>query len=130
MRVVNLFALTIAALVAGSAMADEANVSHPFVCADIHKKQVAKFDANGELVWSFGAPMLHDVWGLKNGNVLISGTVQGVQEVTPDKEVVWQYKDPNGDNIYSCQPLPNGDVVVGIGKKKGTNHPNKIVEVR
>jgi len=122
-----------------SVMAADVKVSHPFICTDLGKKQVIKVDSSGKVVWSCPALKAHDVWVLKNGNILLASAVKGVQEVTPDKKVVWEYKVPKTEVIYSCQPLPNGDVLVGIGKGKGGKGKggkgkggkgsNKIVEV-
>jgi len=119
-----MYLVVVVCFIVNGVIAVDEKVSHPFVCADIAKKHVAKFDANGEQIWSYTAHRLHDVWGLKNGNVLIAGPSTGVQEVSPDKKVVWQYKVPKGEGIYSCQPLPNGDVMVAVASKT-----NRIVEV-
>jgi hypothetical protein len=98
---------------------------HPFVICDIHKKQIMKVNAKGEVVWTYPGARVHDLWALKNGNILFSGPVTGVVEVSPDKKEVWHFnsKVPGGQ-VYACQPLPNGDVMVGIEGK-----PSRIVEV-
>jgi len=61
---------------------------------------------------------------LKNGNILFSGPVTGLVEVTPGKKEVWNFRVPKGDRVYSCQPLPGGGVMVGIEGK-----PSRIIEV-
>jgi len=35
-----------------------------------------------------------------------------VFEVTPEKKVVWEYKAPAKAKVHSCQPLPDGNVLV------------------
>jgi hypothetical protein len=39
---------------------------------------------------------------------------QGVREVTRDKKVVWEYTTQKPNEIPSCQPLPDGNVLIGI----------------
>jgi len=106
----------------GSAVA--ALAGHPFVICDIHKKQIMKVDEKGEVVWTYPGPVVHDVWMLKNGNILFAGPATGVVEVTPEKKEVWTYKAEKGQSVLSCQPLPNGDVMIGIEGK-----PSRIIEV-
>ncbi|MCP4313397.1 MAG: hypothetical protein GY790_19235 [Bacteroidetes bacterium] len=56
---------------------------------------------------------LYDAWPLESGNVLFS-TKYGVYEVSPQKEIVWEYTvEKNGLNeIEACQPLDNGKVLI------------------
>lgn len=96
-------------------------ISHPFVCGDIHKKQVVKVSAEGKIVWSYPVKLIHDVWALPNGNVLLASPIAGVLEISPDKKIVWKYNAPK---VYACQPLPNGDVMVVLYGKQ-----SRIVEV-
>jgi len=116
-------------LIVSTVMAADTKISHPFVCADIHKKQIMKVNDKGEVTWSYAAEGVHDIWQLKNGNILLAGPQTGVQEVTPDKKVAWSYNVKASEKIFSCQPLPNDGVLVGIGKNKRAKGPNKIVEV-
>jgi hypothetical protein len=44
------------------------------------------------------------VWMLSNGNVLFS-RMQYVEEITPDKKVVWRHDAPAGTEIHTCQPI-------------------------
>ena len=111
-------------LLASGVMAVESKVAHPFLCADTRTGSVMKVDRHGQVVWSYSVPQVHDVWGLKNGNVLLASIKQGVQIVSPDKKVLWHYQPGKKQHSYSCQPLPNGDVLVGISGK-----PNRVVEV-
>ncbi len=97
---------------------------HPFVCCDIHKEQIIKVDAQGEVVWTYPAVKVHDLWVLPNDNILFAGPTTEVVEVTPDKKVAWSYKADEKESIFACQPLPGGAVMVGI---HGT--PSRIIEV-
>ena len=48
---------------------------------------------------------------LPNGNVLFSHR-SGAKEVTLHKEVVWEYKGPEGVEIHAAQPLADGNVMI------------------
>ncbi|MDP6524294.1 MAG: hypothetical protein QGH15_08725 [Kiritimatiellia bacterium] len=100
------------------------SAGHPFVICDIHRQEILKVNASGKVTWRYPAPRAHDLWALKGGNILFSGPVTGVVEVTPDKREVWNFRAPKGEHVYACQPLPGGDVMVGIEGK-----PSRIIEV-
>jgi len=111
-------------LIASGVMATEVKVSHPFLCADTRTDSVMKVNSDGKVVWSYSVPGAHDVWGLKNGNVLLASTKKGVQVVSPEKKVVWSYKAGKKEHTFSCQPLDDDAVLVGISGK-----PSRFVEV-
>ena len=75
--------------------------------------RVAIMDRSGEIVWEYGVPHPQDVWMLDNGNILVAYT-HGVREVTRDKQIVWEYRTEAPNEIPNCQPLPNGNVMIGI----------------
>ena len=78
--------------------------------ADHHNKTVIKIKEDGTLLWAFPNNNGHDVQLLKNGNILI---VTGeVQEVTPDKKVVWQLGKPAVEIAEAAQRLDNGNTVI------------------
>ena len=100
-------------LLAWAFAADEKNVvSHPFVCTDMGKGKVFVVSREGKIEWEYPAPGCTDVWRLANGNILFTHT-HGVKEVTPDKKIVWEYKAESGNEVFSCQPLEDGNVLVG-----------------
>ncbi len=68
---------------------------------------------DGEIVWDYPAKAPQDVWMLDNGNVLFA-SLHAVMEVTAQKEIVWQYKVESPDETPTCQPLPDGNVLIGI----------------
>jgi outer membrane protein assembly factor BamB len=83
--------------------------------ADHHNKTVIKIKEDGTLLWAFPNNNGHDVQLLKNGNVLI---VTGeVQEVTPDKKVVWQLGKPAVEIAEAAQRLDNGNTVIADNGK-------------
>jgi hypothetical protein len=61
----------------------------------------------GKVVWTYSTGRggeIDDVWMLSNGHVLFAR--QGyVEEVTPQKQVVWHYDAAPNTEIHSCQPI-------------------------
>ena len=57
---------------------------------------ILELDWDGNLVWAYRNPMVHhDFERLPNGNTLICEGAPGrLFEVTPDKEIVWEYINP------------------------------------
>jgi hypothetical protein len=79
-------------------------------CADHNNKKLIKIKEDGTLLWEFPNNNGHDVQLLKNGNVLI---VTGeVQEVTPEKQIVWRVGKPTVQNAEAAQRLDNGHTVI------------------
>lgn len=65
--------------------------------------------ANGEFFYS---PFLSNAQFLSNGNLLINaGSPGNIFEITPDKELVWQYKIP----LFGNTPATQGDNVNNNG---------------
>jgi hypothetical protein len=61
----------------------------------------------GKITWTYSTGPgweYDDIWMLSNGNVLFT-RMQYVEEVTPNKEVVWHYDAPKGTEIHTCQPI-------------------------
>ena len=84
---------------------------HRFLCCDYQGNKVAIIAADGSIEWEFAAETPQDCWLLANGNVLFCH-VHGAKEVARDKTVVWEYKAPAQAQCHSCQPLPDGRVLV------------------
>lgn len=76
-------------------------------------QKVCIFDEQGERTWDYDAPNPQDVWMLPNGNILTTW-LHGVREVTRDRRVVWEYRVEPPDEVPTCQPLPDGKILVGI----------------
>jgi len=69
---------------------------------------------HGAVIWTYSSAAkgeIDDVWMLSNGNILFSWQF-GVTEVTPKKEVVWNYTVAPGTEIHSCQPIGLDKVLV------------------
>jgi hypothetical protein len=77
--------------------------------------RLIKIKEDGTLLWDCPNRNGHDVQLLPNGNVLI---VAGkVQEISPDKKVVWELGAPTIRDAESAQRLPNGHTVVADNKQ-------------
>lgn len=63
-----------------------------------HQAQVAEYDLkDGKPGWTFDVANPTSVQRLANGNTLIASPTGGrAVEVTPEREVVWEYRDPTG----------------------------------
>ena len=83
---------------------------HAFACTDYTQGKVFIVNAQGKAEWEYAAPSCNDLWALPNGNLLFN-TGHGVQEVTREKKVVFDYQSKS--EIYACQRLTNGNTFVG-----------------
>jgi hypothetical protein len=62
---------------------------------------------HGKVVWTWSTGRggeIDDVWMLTNGHILFTRQFH-VEEVTPQKEVVWHYDAPEGTEVHTCQPI-------------------------
>ncbi len=84
---------------------------HRFLCCDYQGNKVAIVAADGSIEWEFPTKTPQDCWMLPNGNVLFCYS-NGAKEVSPSKQVVWEYQAPAQAQCHSCQPLPDGRVLV------------------
>jgi hypothetical protein len=79
---------------------------HPMLYAGEGYNNIAVVN-DGKVVWNyFTGPHgeVDDVWMLSNGHILFAGQFK-VAEVTPQKQIVWQYNPPPGTEVHSCQPI-------------------------
>ena len=89
----------------------QTSVRHRFLCCDYQGDKVAVVAADGSVEWEFPAQTPQDCWFLPDGNVLFCWR-NGARKVSPDKQVVWEYRAPAEAQCHSCQPLPDGRVLV------------------
>lgn len=62
---------------------------------------------DGKLAWHYDTEdtwEIDDIWMLSNGNVL-HAHMSYVEELTPQKEVVWRYNVPGGHEVHTAQPI-------------------------
>jgi len=91
---------------------------------DHNNGKLIKIKEDGTLLWECPNGNGHDVQLLPNGNVLI---VTGkVQEITPDKRVVWRYFVPFP---YLATRLENGNTLISSGAGYGSPQGFFLVEV-
>ena len=85
-------------------------------------------------VWEFNTNWWpNDAYRLENGNTLVGGK-GGVIEVTPQRKIVWEYKNPETATIVVAKPTENNAVLVGwtsglakeINKEKKTIWEHKV----
>jgi len=105
------FVLPVALLIASCAAPNGAWATHPFLCCDHNGGKVVIVSANGAIEWEYPCKNPQDCWKLPSGNILFC-FVSGALEVTPAKEIVWEYKAPEKTEVHACQPLPDGRVLV------------------
>ena len=104
------------------AIVTQAETTHSFLCCDNAGNKVCVVSEDGKIQWQYDGPQPQDCWRLQNGNYLFC-FVTGALEVTPDKQIVWQYKAQPKTEVHACQPLPDGRVLmVECG-------PSRIIEV-
>ena len=90
--------------------------------ADHEVRKVIKIKEDGTLLWETPNGNGHDVQVLPGGNVLLNnGAV--VQEVTPDKKVVWEVGKPIVTAAESVQRLANGHTIIA------DNGRMKVIEI-
>jgi hypothetical protein len=99
-----------------------ARAGHPFLCCDYNGGKVCVVSSEGAIEWQYEVKNPQDCWRLPNGNYLFA-YVGGAMEVSPKKEIVWEYKAPEKTEVHACQPLPGGNVLVTEG---GTS---RLIEV-
>lgn len=87
----------------------------PILTVDSARCTIINFNQKGEVVFelpTYGASF--ESWLLGTGNYLycyLSSKGHGIQVVTPENEIITDYKTDS--EVFSCQPLDNGYVLVG-----------------
>lgn len=104
-------------LPAAEAAPNSAKPGYPFIACDVDTYEVTKFNANAEPVWVYSQVRPIDVWPMPDSSVLVSylpsprtGNKGGVRLISADKQTVFDH--PYGDEIMSCQPMANGNVLI------------------
>jgi len=123
-----LFGLVLAMLAASAPAADPAGAGYRVLGQD--NGHVAIVNAQGEVEWEVECKHnSHDIALLENGNLLLHTGPAKVVEMTPAKQVVWQYecrpKPPYAGRveIHAFQRLPDGLTLVAESGNR------RIVEV-
>jgi len=88
-----------------------ASAAPRFLCTDSYGGKVAVVAADGSIEWEYSCQHPQDCWALPNGNYLFCHA-HGAMEMSPAKQIVWEYKAPEKAEVHACQPLPDGRVLV------------------
>jgi len=88
-------------------------ITHTFLAHAPIQGKVYKVAPNGDIVGEYTVgPKGEDSWLLPNGRLLASYT-GGVREIdTATGATTWEYKAGPGVEVHSCQPLPDGRVLI------------------
>jgi hypothetical protein len=115
--------------------AAETAIAHRLIAQD--KGHIQIINARGEVEWEYPCNYTsHDISALPNGNFLLNTGPATIVEVTPAKEIVWQYtaqpKPPytGAVEIHGFQRLKNGlTMIAETGNMRiiEVNKDNKIV---
>jgi hypothetical protein len=92
---------------------------HPFLyCGEWQRRSISGqtmyLVRDGRIVWSYTNPLrgeLGDCSRLQNGNILFSRQF-GASEVTPDKQIVWNYDAPPGTEFHTTWPVDRDRVLI------------------
>jgi len=88
-------------------------ITHAFLAHSPEQGKDYQVAANGDVVGAYTTgPKGEDSWLLPNGRLLASyGT--GVREINPGTgAITWEYQAGPGVEVHSCQPLPDGRVLI------------------
>jgi len=88
-------------------------LSHAFLGTSHALEMIYLMDRNGTRQWEYPVAAPQDVWMLPDGHLLTTWR-HGVREITPAKTVVWEYTVEEPNEVPTCQPLPDGNVMIGI----------------
>lgn len=88
-----------------------AHAGHRFFCTDSYGGKVAIVAADGTIEWEYACKHPQDCWILPDGHLLFCHS-GGALELTPEGRTIWEYKAPENCEVHSCQPLPDGRVLV------------------
>jgi len=122
--------LLVAALVLGGMASVPLKADRKVLAADYSKKRIAIVDADKKILWEHPVKQIHDLRQLPNGNILFQTSCTKLVEMTPEKEIVWQYDSAvrNGNKgkkveVHAFQRLENGVTMIA---ESGTS---RIIEV-
>jgi len=117
-------------ILAAIAPAGFAQGSRPYKVLGADNGKIAIVDSKGKVEWEIpNGAEVHDLTRLGNGNILFIAKGPTVVEMTPAKEVVWQYAPKPKDasvkriEVHAIQRLPDGNTMVAETGNK------RIVEV-
>jgi hypothetical protein len=98
------------------------------LAGDDSTRRLAIIAADGSVEWEIPVTAIHDAAVLPNGNVLLQQGWTRVQEVTPGRQVVWEYDAAKANpgkpvEVHAFQRLPGGLTMIA------ESGPARIIEV-
>jgi PQQ-like domain len=98
------------------------------LAGDDSTRRLAIIAPDGSVEWEIPVTAIHDAAVLPNGNVLLQQGWTRVQEVTPTRQVVWEYDAAKANpgkpvEVHAFQRLPSGLTMVA------ESGPARIIEV-
>lgn len=100
--------------------AAEAKTAQPgfaFIACDVDSYEITRFNASGEPLWSYSEVRPIDVWPMAGDSTLVAylpsprtNNKGGVRLISAEKKTLFDYT--YNDEIMSCQPLTNGNVLI------------------
>jgi hypothetical protein len=110
----------------GGQPVDTGPVKHRWLTSVAHPGPLAIITDAGAVEWSIDiADESNDAWVLPSGNILHAYRT-GARELTPTKQVVWDYPAPAGSEIHGCQPLDNGNYLLGESHDGGLSYLREV----
>jgi hypothetical protein len=112
-----------------SSDAPPGKVAHRVLSSVSDKGLLALVTADGQIEWQLDVLSLggeaNDAWALPSGNIVFAYK-QGAREITAAKQTVWNYAAPAGSEVHSCQPLSNGNYLLGEAHDGGLGYLREI----
>jgi hypothetical protein len=107
---------------ASAAGAGGGPVSHRFLNGFSDSGMLAIVEKDGTIAWQYSINQneANDAWLLPSGNVVLAYK-RGAREVSPDKQIVWDYPAAADAEIHTVQPLPGDQFLVGESHGDGTS---------
>src|SRR5438552_11874746 len=79
------------AALCSTAYSEQTGAARRVLAADSSTHRLALVGTDGKLEWEIKVGAIHDAHLLSSGNILLQQGWTNIQEVTPDKQVVWEY---------------------------------------
>jgi hypothetical protein len=119
--------LALAAL-ASTAHSEQTGQPRRILAGDDSTRRLAIVGTDGKLEWEIKVGAIHDAHILPNGNVLLQQGWTKVQEVTPDKQVIWEYDAAKANagqrvEVHAFQRIEDGLTMIA------ESGPARIIEV-
>ena len=90
-------------------------IEHPFICADSGLRKLMKFSKAKILEWEYELSASFDVWVSPAGNILATTLAgpngSGVVELNSDGVLQFEYYTDS--EVFGCQPLAEGNILIG-----------------